>query len=119
MSFLVLINRGPVDDRVETILESILMENPEYSDWQDYPQECIPPRVLKTARDELSKYMVDMLHEGIGHIQNVITCAAHWFDVVGYVARYIYYQIQRLGINARAITYVELQPNAIQLTLEC
>ena len=119
MSFLVLINRGPVDDRVETILESTLMGTSEYSDWQDYPQECIPPRVLKEARDQLSKYMVDMLHEGIGHIQTVIQSAAHWFDIVGYVTRYIYYQLQRVGINPNHVTYVELQPNAIQLTLEC
>lgn len=119
MSFLVLINRGPVDDRVETILESTLMENSEFSDWQDFPQECIPPHILKGARDQLSQYLVNMLHEGIGYIETVIKSAAFWFDTVGYVAQYIYYQLRRIGISPQAITYVELQPNAIQLTLEC
>lgn len=119
MSFLVLINRGPVDERVELILESVLMDDSDYSNWQDCPQECIPPKILKAARDQISTYLVNMLQQGLGYIDTVIKTATYWFDTVGYVARYLHYQLQRLGINPKFVTYVELQPHAIQLTLEC
>lgn len=118
MSFLVLINRGPVDDRVETILESFAIETPGFADWIDYPQECIPKSILKEAADELSNNIISLLTLSIDAMNVLLRNINNWYHSFIDVAKYIQTQLHRIGVNPAMVTYVDIQPHAIQITLE-
>lgn len=108
MVALLIINRGPVDEIIDEVFERVLTNQQDYTEWQDYPFECFPTTMIKCACDEFSQEIISLFHSAAreGNLKT------------GIVAKYIFDQLSRLGLNPHAVTYVYLTPTGIELTLE-
>lgn len=108
MGATLIINRGPVDEIIDEVFERVLTNQQDYTEWQDYPFECFPPAMMKCACDEFSQDIISLFHiaprEG-----NLKT---------GIIAKYMFDQLNRLGLNPHAVTYVYITPTGIELSLE-